>query len=85
MVLHVLYFASVREKIGLAEEQVDPPVSVATVNDLMDFLATRSAGHASAFVQRTTIRSALDQVHVPASTLIGSAREIAFFPPVTGG
>jgi molybdopterin synthase sulfur carrier subunit len=85
MVLHVLYFASVKEKVGLGEEQVSPPASVATVSDLMDWLATRSPKHASAFANRTTIKSAVDQTHVPLSAALGEAREVAFFPPVTGG
>lgn len=83
--LTVLYFASVKEKVGLGEEQVSPPASVATVNDLMDWLATRSNGHAKAFAGRAMIKAAVDQTHVPLSSALGSAREVAFFPPVTGG
>lgn len=85
MAIHVLYFAAVKEKVGLSEEQVSPPASVATVSDLMDWLAGRSPRHASAFANRTTIKTAVDQTHVPASAALGEAREVAFFPPVTGG
>ena len=85
MPVTVLYFASVKEKVGLAEEKVETPPSVVTVSDLMDWLARRSPRHASAFASRATIKSALDQVHVPASAALGGAREVAFFPPVTGG
>lgn len=85
MSIAVLYFASVKEKVGLSQEQVEPPPSVATVSDLMDWLARRSPRHASAFANRSAIKSALDQVHVPASAALGAAREVAFFPPVTGG
>ncbi len=85
MAIHVLYFASVKEKVGLSEEQVSPPASVTTVSDLMDWLAARSPKHASAFANRTTIKSAVDQTHVPLSAALGDATEVAFFPPVTGG
>ena len=85
MAMTVLYFASVKEKIGLSQEDVTPPSSVVTVNDLMDWLATRSAKHGAAFANRATIKSAVDQTHVPLSAALGDAREVAFFPPVTGG
>jgi sulfur-carrier protein len=85
MVMTVLYFASVKEKVGLSEEQLTPPASVATVSDLMDWLATRSPKHAHAFAQRAMIKSAVDQNHVPSSAPLGNAKEVAFFPPVTGG
>lgn len=85
MAMTVLYFASVKEKVGLGEEQVSPPASVATVSDLIDWLAARSPGHAEAFANRKTIKSAVDQTHVPLSAALGNAREVAFFPPVTGG
>ena len=85
MVISVLYFASVKEKVGFGQEQVSPPASVATVSDLMDWLATRSPQHANAFAQRATIKSAVDQNHVPSSAPLRDAKEVAFFPPVTGG
>lgn len=85
MAIHVLYFASVKEKVGIGEEYVSPPSGVATVSDLMDWLATRSPQHASAFANRSVIKSAVDQTHVPLSAALGDAREVAFFPPVTGG
>lgn len=83
--LTVLYFASVKEKVGVSREHLEVPGSVATVGDLMDWLAARSSGHAHAFAQRTVIKAALDQTHVPSSAALGAAREVAFFPPVTGG
>jgi molybdopterin synthase sulfur carrier subunit len=83
--MQVLYFAWVKEKVGLGEEQIAPPASVGTVADLMDWLAARSAKHASAFTERKLIKAAVDQVHVPLSASVAGAREVAFFPPVTGG
>lgn len=83
--MHVLYFAWVRERIGTGEEVVDPPESVSTVADLIDWLAGRSAGHAEAFADRAPLRAAVDQDFVGIDAAIAGAREVAIFPPVTGG
>jgi len=85
MALDILYFAWVREGIGLASERVDPPAHVATVADLIAWLATRSAGHAEALANPARLRAALDQNFVSLDAAIGTSREIALFPPVTGG
>lgn len=85
MALEVLYFAWVREAIGLDGEQVDPPVSIETVADLIDWLATRGGGYAEAFANRGRLRAALDQRFVPLDEALAKARELALFPPVTGG
>ena len=79
------YFAWVREKAGLAEEQVDLPPEAATVADVIRWLKTRGPEYASAFERAEVIRAAIDQTHVKHNAAIGGAREIAFFPPVTGG
>lgn len=81
----MLYFAWVRERIGRGSEDVHPPAEVVTVDDLVDWLAAKSAPHAAAFADRSRLRAALDQRFVPLDTALGSAREIAIFPPVTGG
>lgn len=85
MTIDLLYFASVREAIGIGQERVDPPAGVATVGDLVDWLASSSDGHARAFADRGRLRAAVDQAFVPFDTTIVGAREIALFPPVTGG
>lgn len=79
------YFAWVREKIGHAEEQVTLPAGVATVADLVIWLRQRGDTYAAAFDKPEVIRAAIDQNHVRPDTIIAGAREIAFFPPVTGG
>jgi sulfur-carrier protein len=79
------YFAWVREKVGRAEEQVTLPPAVTTVADLMAWLQTRGPEYAAGFERAAAIRAAIDQTHVKPSASIGAAREIAFFPPVTGG
>jgi molybdopterin synthase sulfur carrier subunit len=81
----MVYFAWVRERIGTGEESVDPPETVVTVLDLIDWLAKTSTPHAEAFENRSRLRAAIDQDFVALDTPIGRAREIAIFPPVTGG
>jgi sulfur-carrier protein len=81
----IRYFASMRERIGLAEEEIAPPSEVATVGDLMLWLSRRGEGYASAFTDAAKVRAALDQTHARRDTPLGSAREVAFFPPMTGG
>jgi molybdopterin synthase sulfur carrier subunit len=83
--LTVRYFAWVREKVGRAEETVDVPEGIATVGDLVGWLSARDAAYAEAFRRPDVVRAALDQVHVKPAHAIKGAREIAFFPPVTGG
>ena len=83
--LRVLYFASMREAVGAGEEQVDLPLEIQTVDQLADWLARQGEGHASAFRDRSRIRIAVDQQFAAWNALIGGAREVAFFPPVTGG
>ena len=83
--VQMLYFAWVRERVGKGEEAVAPPAGVVTVGDLVAWLATRSDGHAAAFADRARLRAAVDQAFVPLDAPIAGAREIAIFPPVTGG
>lgn len=83
--MQMLYFAWVRERIGVGEEQVSPPAGIATVADLIAWLSSRSDGHAAAFAEPARLRAAVDQAFVPVDTPIAGAREIAIFPPVTGG
>ena len=85
MSVKVLYFAWVRERIGKADEIVDPPAAVATVGDLMGWLAARGEEYAFAFDNRKVIRAAIDRTHVKPDAAIAGAREVAFFPPMTGG
>tara|TARA_R110000868_G_scaffold163559_2_gene395799 strand:- start:1278 stop:1529 length:252 start_codon:yes stop_codon:yes gene_type:complete len=81
----LLYFASLRQKIGLPEEDVDVPANVRNVADLIDWLMTRGPGYEAAFENRKLIRAAIDQEHAKLDALLGSPKEVAFFPPVTGG
>jgi molybdopterin synthase sulfur carrier subunit len=79
------YFAWVRERIGTAEEAVEPPAEVATVRELLDWLKGRGDGYAEALRFPEAIRVAVDHEHVGHDERIAGAREIALFPPMTGG
>jgi sulfur-carrier protein len=81
----LVYFAWVRERVGKPEESVEPPPGVATVADLIAWLATRGEEYAYAFENGHLIRAALDRTHAKHDAPIAGAREIAFFPPMTGG
>jgi molybdopterin synthase sulfur carrier subunit len=83
--LKLRYFAWVRERIGKPEEDIELPASVATIADLIGFLAQRGEEYAHAFENPKVIRAAIDRTHVRADRAIAGAREIAFFPPMTGG
>jgi sulfur-carrier protein len=83
--MRVKYFAWVRERVGKAEETVEPPSGVRTVEDLIGWLAMRGEGYAYAFETPRVIRAAIDHTHVKPDATISGASEIAFFPPMTGG
>jgi len=81
----LLYFAWMREKTGRAEEQVELPQDVQTIAELITWQKTRGPEFAAAFEREDVIRAAIDQEHVAHDAPVHGAREIAFFPPVTGG
>jgi molybdopterin synthase sulfur carrier subunit len=83
--MQLVYFAWVRERIGLDAETLDLPAGITTVAGLLDWLATRSPGHAAALADRSAIRIAIDEDFAGFDASIAAAREIAIFPPVTGG
>ena len=83
--MKLVYFAWVRERIGFAEEQAEPPHDVMTVSQLAEWLSTRGENYAHAFENAGIIRAAIDRVHAKPDTPIAGAREVAFFPPMTGG
>jgi sulfur-carrier protein len=83
--LKLRYFAWVRERIGKPEEDIDLPPGVATVAELVGWLSRRGEEYAYAFENPQVIRAAIDRAHVRPDAAIGGAREIAFFPPMTGG
>lgn len=81
--IDVLYFAWVRERIGLPKEQIE--TSAGTVADLVEELKQREERYQAAFADLSALRVAIDQELTDFSAPISGAREIAFFPPMTGG
>ena len=79
------YFAWLREKTGTGEERLTLPPDILTVGDLLHWQATRGHPFDAAFAKPDAIRVALDHAHTKPTAAIAGAREIAFFPPVTGG
>lgn len=79
------YFAWVRERIGLTEEEVEVPRDVATVADLIAWLKLRGPEYEHALAEPSIIRIALDRVHAQRDARIAGATEVALFPPMTGG
>ena len=83
MTVSVLYFAWLRERIGMGREEVE--TDAATVADLVEQLRAREDRYAAAFADMAAVRAAVDQELVPLDTPLEGAREVAFFPPMTGG
>jgi molybdopterin synthase sulfur carrier subunit len=81
----LIYFAWVRERIGVAEERVTLPTTVITIADLALWLHSRGEEYAHAFENPAIVRAAIDRHHVKPDAIITGAKEIAFFPPMTGG
>jgi sulfur-carrier protein len=83
--VRILYFATLREAIGLDQDMVDIPPDIRTPNALADWLSARGAPYAQAFADRSRLRCAADQEMLGLDADFGAVAEIAFFPPVTGG
>lgn len=83
--MKILYFAWVRQRTGIAAEDVTPPEQVTTVTALIEWLRARGAGYAAAFADLEALRVAVNQEHADFDAVIRPGDEIAFFPPVTGG
>jgi molybdopterin synthase sulfur carrier subunit len=84
-VTKLVYFAWVRERVGKPEEDVGLPSGLETVADLVRWLKTRGEEYDHAFENEGVVRAAIDKVHAKPDAAIADAREIAFFPPMTGG
>lgn len=83
--MKLLYFAWLRTRIGISEEVIEPPAHVATVADLVAWLATRGPNFAAALANPSVVRVAVNQEYAKPGQRIGPGDEIALFPPVTGG
>lgn len=83
--MKLLYFAWVRQRIGLAEEEVTPPASVLTVGELVEWLKGRGPGYAAAFANPAVVKAAVNQEFARPDRRLAPGDEIALFPPMTGG
>ena len=83
--MKLLYFAWLRSKTGIGEEDVSPPAGIATVGELLDWLAGRGPGYAAALADRRVVRVAVNQEYVGPDHPVAPGDEVALFPPVTGG
>lgn len=83
--INLLYFAWVRERVGVASEEIAMPSDVTTVGDLVAWQRERGEGYAEAFADADVVRIAVNQEHVEPGHPVQNGDEIAFFPPVTGG
>ncbi len=83
--MKLVYFAWVRERIGLESEEVALPATVRTTHGLIDWLKTRGPGYESALSEPRALRIAVDKVHAVGDVAIEGAQEVAIFPPMTGG
>ncbi|MDD9922656.1 MAG: molybdopterin converting factor subunit 1 [Boseongicola sp.] len=81
--IDVLYFAWLRERIGAPKEQIE--TNATTVEELVAELREKSEAHALAFSDVSAVRVAVDQELTEFTASISGAREVAFFPPMTGG
>lgn len=81
--IDVLYFAWVRERIGLPRERIE--TGAATVADLVEELRAREERYQAAFADLSALRVALDQELSSFDAPLAGVREVAFFPPMTGG
>ena len=83
--MKLLYFAWLKTKTGIAEEEVDPPPEVATVGDLLNWLKGRGPGYAEALADLQIVRVAVNQEYADHGQAVSPDDEVALFPPVTGG
>ena len=83
--MKLLYFAWLRSRIGVAEEDVSPPAEIRTVGDLLGWLSQRSDGHGAALKDLAIVRVAVNQEFARADHPVKAGDEVALFPPVTGG
>ena len=83
--MKVRYFAWMKRTVGVAEEEIDLPSDVRTVGDLVSWLRERSGGHAEALAEGAAFGAAIDKRTATFDASLAGAREVAFFPPFTGG
>ncbi len=83
--MKLVYFAWVRERIGRTDEDLTLPPEIVTTGDLLGWLRKRGPEYEHALAEPRAIRVAIDRVHARPDTPLAGAREVALFPPMTGG
>jgi molybdopterin converting factor subunit 1 len=83
--MKILYFAWLRQRIGIGQEDVSPPESVRDVASLVDWLKQRNPAFAEALANTSTLRVAVNQEFASFDTALNGTEEVALFPPMTGG
>ncbi|MDP6174664.1 MAG: molybdopterin converting factor subunit 1 [Rhodospirillales bacterium] len=83
--MKLLYFASLRDRLGVAEEEVSPPPEISDVAGLVAWLRQRGGNFEAALEDMSAVRVAVNQEHVGFDHAVAAGDEIALFPPVTGG
>ena len=83
--MKIRYFAWMKRTVGVPEEELTPPPNVTTVAELVTWLRQRSPGHAEALAEGAAFGVAIDRQTASFDARIDAAREVAFFPPFTGG
>jgi len=83
--MKILYFAWLRQRIGIGQEDVSPPESVRDVASLVDWLKQRNPAFAEALADTSTLRVAVNQEFASFDTVLNGTEEVALFPPMTGG
>lgn len=83
--MKILYFAWLRERVGVDCEEVNPPAAVGNTGALVAWLRSRSDGHAKALADLGRLRVAVNQEAVGLDHPVDADDEVAFFPPMTGG
>lgn len=85
MKVKVLFFASLREQLASAAEELELPAGITTVAQLRRHLGQRGGAYAKVFAEKALVRAAVNQDMAEPSTPLHAEDEVAFFPPVTGG
>lgn len=83
--MRIIYFASLRQQIGVSDETVDPPTEIDRVDLLVDWLKSRSPAHRRGLEGCARLMVAINQDYADLRSAIRAGDEVAFFPPVTGG
>lgn len=83
--MKLLYFAWLKQRTGIAQEEVTPPASVTDVASLLEWLKGRGPGYAEALKEPKVVRVAVNQEYVRLDHPVKPGDEVALFPPVTGG